>query len=94
MDLSHRKKINVSYVEDAVEQLKHRIYLKIKEFGNHSYASRHEILGQLQEEYAELTEAVQKDKSKDKLQIRSELMDIAVACVWGVLSIDTKSIDW
>ena len=94
MDLSHRKKIPTTLVSDTVSQLQHRIYLKVKEFGNHAYASRHEILGQLQEEFAELTEAVQKDKSKDKIEIRSELMDIAVGCIWGVLSIDTKSIDW
>ena len=59
--------------------------------GYGALVSRHEILGVVTEEYNELTEAV---KSKTLKEVRDELIDIAVGCIFGVACIDANALDW
>lgn len=94
MSLENRKKIDKKLAGGTLDQLRRRINEKVRQRGNHSFASRHEILGQITEEYEELIEAVKLDKTPHMHRVRDELFDIAVACVWGILSIGTKSVDW
>lgn len=50
-----------------------------------AFASIHEILGIVTEEYGELIDAIHKNS---KELTREELLDIVVACVFGVACID------
>lgn len=59
--------------------------------GMDSFASSHEILGCVTEEFHELVEAVRLNKPH---ATRNELLDIAVACLFGVACIDSLKVDW
>lgn len=56
---------------------------KIKQKGNRVFYSSHEALGVLTEEYSELIQAIQSNRSD---LIRAELLDVAVSAIWGVAS--------
>ncbi len=77
--------------QDAALELVRDLYRKrMKEKGVHSFASIHEILGILAEEHnLELLKAVHEN---DHAQVRKELLDIAVACVHGIASLEY--VDW
>lgn len=94
MSLENRKQINMKCVKHMLDRLAGSIEHKTKQHGAHAFASRHEILGQITEEYEELVEAVRTDKTEFRRHIRDELLDIAIASVWGILSIDANAIDW
>ena len=72
-------------VEKAIELLKNEISRRLKQKGNSIFTSYHEILGIVEEEKHELVEAVIQN---DINCIKNELMDIAVACVFGAACID------
>jgi NTP pyrophosphatase (non-canonical NTP hydrolase) len=72
-------------VDKAIKDLKSEITRRLKQKGNSIFTSYHEILGIIEEEKHELVEAVIQN---DVESIRSELMDIAVACVFGAACVD------
>jgi NTP pyrophosphatase (non-canonical NTP hydrolase) len=94
MSLGDRKKIDTKQIELTLDQLRHRIYYRLKQYGNHSFASKHEILGLVTEEYHELVDAVKTERDEYLPEVRNELLDIAVACIFGVTCIDHKGLDW
>lgn len=94
MSLENKKRVDRKLIDSTVNQLQRRIDKRLEQYGNRSFASRHEIFGLIAEEYYELINAVQTDKTKHIQHIRGKLFDIAVACVWGILSIETNSTDW
>ena len=59
--------------------------------GPHIFASSHEILGVVTEEFYELIDAV---KSNDIDNVEKELVDIAVARLQGLASIKSNEMDW
>ena len=60
----------------------------IAKHSNGAYVSRHEILGTVTEEYHELIEAVRSGQIDGaKNSVCSELLDMAVACLFGVACI-------
>ncbi len=59
--------------------------------GKGSFASSHEILGVLQEEYHEALTAV---KENDIENLKHELFDVAVTALFGVACINSKTLDW
>jgi hypothetical protein len=63
----------------------------LNEKGYHSFSSIHEILGVVDEEHHELKDAV---KHNNHEEIKQELLDIAVGCIWGVVSINENALDW
>ena len=65
--------------------------MRLIEKGDGTAASYHEVLGFITEEYMELIDAVRKNNVRE---IKSELIDIAVACVFGVACIDAGTMDW
>jgi tRNA(Ile2) C34 agmatinyltransferase TiaS len=60
---------------------------RIDEKGSHASASLHESWGVVAEEFDEFKAAVQ---ANDTLGARSELLDIAVATVWALASLETE----
>jgi NTP pyrophosphatase (non-canonical NTP hydrolase) len=94
VSLENRKKVRVGDVENVLGSLQQKLRYRIKQYGDHGYASVHEILGQVTEEYLELAEAIRTDKHDLRYEIYGELMDLMVACLWGCLSIGQDTIDW
>lgn len=82
-----RTVVNTNEVERGVGELESTWLKRLDERGYGIFISDHETLGIVTEEYHELIQAV---KNNDLENIREELMDIAVACMHGVASIDKK----
>lgn len=55
------------------------------------FVSTHEIRGAVDEEIDEMHDAVQ---DNDHVKLRSELVDIMVAAMHGIASIDKGKMDW
>jgi len=65
---------------------------RLNQKGTGTFASSHEVLGVVCEEFRELEDAVQ---GKEGLgNIKDELLDIAVACVFGAACIDAGGLEW
>tara|TARA_R110000824_G_scaffold63333_5_gene166676 strand:+ start:441 stop:716 length:276 start_codon:yes stop_codon:yes gene_type:complete len=91
MRSKHRKQIDDETVANIMKQFHNRLEMVLKKRGYGGFASRHEILGILDEEKLEFTEAVH---SEGIGRVKSELLDIAVADIWGAASIDAETVDW
>ena len=59
--------------------------------GRGSWLSQHEILGVVEEEHHELLDAI---ISNDHLAVKGELLDIAVACIFGAACITSGELHW
>lgn len=68
----------------AIEDIETKIEFRIEQKGGYSYASPHEIYGILAEEVKEVLDEVQ---SNNDVELAKELMDVAVAALWGYISI-------
>ena len=89
---AHRPRINKGRLDDASRIVKQRLFERLKEKGFGAWTSRHEILGILEEEYnVELKEAVH---SGDITDIKRELIDVAVGCLFAIACIDSDALDW
>lgn len=86
-----RKNITPEQVDEALrltgEMLKRRLVQK----GTLSYASTHEGLGIITEEFHELVDAV---KSNDKDAFEKECLDVAVGCIFSIASLRAGALDW
>lgn len=88
--MADRLQITMSQTNAAVTELRGKLHERLKEKGYGSFASSHEILGILQEEFDEFKEAVHTNSALD---LRSELYDIAVGAVFGITCIDAGGLD-
>ena len=86
-----RKVISTENISDAIDRFTIALKERIEEKGDHSFSSRHEILGVINEEVTELTVEVITGALSS---IEEELLDIAVACVFGVACIKSNALDW
>lgn len=96
-----RPEVAEHITENCLAMLKIKLNARLKEKGSGAFASSHEILGVITEEYLELIEAVKyksfetnatKAFEEKKERIFEELLDIAVGCVFGMASIN--HCDW
>lgn len=71
-------------VDPVLAIIGNKLHSRLEEKGKHTFISPHEILGIVTEEYKELIDAVQADKLAI---LEHELIDVAVACVWGLVSL-------
>lgn len=76
----------------VLESQKNHIEQIIQRKGYGVYASRHELLGVIQDEVVELRDAIHDKESEDR--IISELQDIATGCLWGIASIRSGAMSW
>lgn len=86
-----REPINLSEIEKAMSDVRVFLENKIKEKGNLSFASIHEISGVLDEEFDELKESIHLN---DYNQVEIELKDVIISAFWGLVSLQTRKIDW
>lgn len=86
-----RQMITDEDIEKAKAALEEVFRVARQRNGMDSFASSHEILGCVTEEYHELIETIHLNKPH---ATRNELLDIAVACLFGVACIDAGKVDW
>lgn len=85
-----RIKIKKRFVKKAVKLLKEKLKYRMLQKGPQSYASVHEALGLITEEYKELIDAVQSNKRED---VMAELLDVAVGCIFAVACQEAGGLD-
>lgn len=88
--LEQRKPIANYEIDDAINVLVSNIEQRIDKFGDSSHVSKHESFGIIAEEMHELLLAVH---GNDLDNAQQECMDIAVACIWGYLSMQKMKTD-
>ncbi len=94
MEINHRKKVPFDLVEEEMAYLLKRIIERIEQYGDHTFSSRHEILGLVTEEFNELQDSIGNKSLGRWDEFREELIDLAVACVFGAACITNRSLDW
>lgn len=87
-----RAKLDVGSLERSKKDIWDMVEYRLLQKGEHTYASKHEILGLIEEERHELIEVIQKNEPKE--EVIKELIDIAVACLFGVASLHSDTVDW
>lgn len=85
------KAIKYKEIVEAGQIIENNIIKNMDKKGNHSFASIHEILGVITEEYYELIEAI---KENNHEKILEELMDVGTVAQFGIACIKSKKIDW
>lgn len=91
-DKDHRPQIKRLAVKKAGETVRRKLLDRLdNDKGWGAWLSRHEISGFITEEYDEVKDAVHGGSLAD---IKSELMDIAVGCIFAIACIDSKTLDW
>ena len=83
--MQERLLISEETFKEAQKVLMDKFEYRCKTKGKHSFASRHEAFGVITEEYDELADAIRQDDSPNEFY--NEMIDIAVACLFGVASI-------
>lgn len=87
-----RKQLTGVALNDALRSVMTKLHYRANQKGMGTMASSHEILGLINEEVLEYTQAVQGNHlDSDKVE---ELKDIAVACIFGIASIESGGVDW
>ena len=75
----------IDFPTQALHDLADQTIKRIQKHGDRPWTSHHQIYGVLAEEMAEVLDEV---RSNDLKRMRAELLDVAVAAIWGVHSID------
>lgn len=86
-----RVQLTDKQVMDAVNKTIEKLQFRLDQKGYGTFASRHEILGVIAEEYNEFAEAVH---SKNYEEMKAEILDLAVGCIFGLACFDEDTIDW
>lgn len=89
--MSERVQIAGEQIEEALEMFETMLFHRLKEKGYGTFASTHEILGIITEEFQELVDAV---KNNSVGEVHRELLDLAVGAVFAIACINQKTIDW
>lgn len=82
-----RDQVSDSHLLTVIELFVEQLGKRLEKHGRGKYASAHETLGIVAEEYDELLDAVRKN---DPQLVYEELMDIAVGCIFGVASMTAE----
>ncbi len=75
----------------AIVVVVRKLEYRLKQKGYGTLKSKHEVLGIITEEYNELIQAI---TNNDDDNFEEELLDIAVACVFGFACSYAKTLDW
>jgi hypothetical protein len=86
-----RKEITEHEEMLAIDSILLKLDEQLRKKGRGTFASIHEISGVLDEEVREFKDEIHSNNHAD---IVKELEDIAVTCLWGIASIESKKIDW
>jgi NTP pyrophosphatase (non-canonical NTP hydrolase) len=86
-----RTQLNNAQINKGVEKVLEKLFYRLDQKGYGTFASRHEILGVVSEEFKEFVDAVH---SKDYENMKDELIDIAVACIFGLVCLEEETVEW
>lgn len=86
-----REQLTRAEFKKAAMDVSAKLEQRLKEKGYGASVSRHEILGILEEEVMEFLHEVHRGQPKG---LQEELMDIAVAAIWGLASLQSGKADW
>lgn len=86
-----REQLGADDVMQSVAVFVDELQRRLTQHGWGTYASRHETMGIVTCETRELNEAVEHGTP---YEVISELMDVAVACVFGHACQTHKTVDW
>ncbi len=86
-----RRQVADQYIREAEKQVSFWLQKRLDEKGRGTLASRHEILGIIEEEHHELVMAVHQGAMAE---LEAELTDRAVACLFGIACIKAGTMDW
>jgi hypothetical protein len=70
-------------IEQSVDAFRSKLAYRLAQKGSDTFASKHEIVGILAEEYDELIEELRIDTQEGYNNFAKELLDIGVACIFG-----------
>jgi NTP pyrophosphatase (non-canonical NTP hydrolase) len=85
-----RKQLTHEQIQTAVDKTTQKLNYRLAQKGFGTFASRHEILGTITEEYYELIEAVHANKPEE---MQEELLDLAVGAIFAVACLDQGTLD-
>jgi hypothetical protein len=86
-----RRELKLEKYPALQEEVRGMLHKRLASKGLTGLASTHEIYGIIHEENKELVDAMHQNNLGN---FRAELMDVLVACIIGIMSIDSKTIDW
>lgn len=86
-----RESIKQEFVNRAIDQLKEHLVSILVDKGTKTFASRHEVMGLLLEEFNELERANHKDDNKE---FKYELLDLAATSIFAIACVDQDTMDW
>ena len=89
--LKHRPALSPDTLESCIGVMRKKLDERLKEKGEGAWLSTHEILGIVSEEFHELQHAVHEN---NRSQVYWELLDIAVACIFGMACLGEGTVDW
>lgn len=89
--MADRPLVDNDQIKVAIDDLRQVMKRRLEEKGRGAFLSRHEILGVIEEEYSELVGAV---TEPEMAAVVDELLDVAVACIFGVACIKADFCDW
>ena len=87
----HRQRITKGELREVVKLVSYHLFRRLDTKGYGTWLSRHEILGILEEELYETKKAVHEGTIED---VRYELVDVAVGCLFAIACINSKTLDW
>ncbi|KKK76327.1 hypothetical protein LCGC14_2864760 [marine sediment metagenome] len=90
-DKDHRPQIETTTINEAEREITEKLFERLKEKGYGTWLSRHEIFGIFKEEEYELVKAIHGESIE---RVKQELIDVAVACIFGVACINSDKLDW
>lgn len=89
---NQRLQLTDDVIEQAAAEAVKKLRFRVQQKGHGTFASNHEILGVVRQETTEYEDAIHKRMDQEaKVQ---ELLDIAVAAIFGVASIRGGGVDW
>lgn len=87
-----RVKVIPQHITDGFVAIGNKLRYRLETKGNDSYASRHEIFGIIAEEMDELLDELRINTRRGYKNFRKELLDIAVASLFGYICMDERYI--
>ncbi len=86
-----RPQLTSEEIDRAIEHFTDELYRRLEQKGYGSFSSKHEVLGVVTEEYHEVVEATHSAGPKE---LCGELLDVAVAAVFGWACVDSGKVEW
>jgi phosphoribosyl-ATP pyrophosphohydrolase len=86
-----RVKLTDEQIDSAFDAFDSKLHEVLFKKGLGTFASKHEILGSMTEEYNEVINAVH---TKDNENLQEELLDVAVVAIFGLACLKANTVDW